>query len=88
MTQTIKAFLEADALRTQLEPDADFTVISVAAANDLAKMVEDMRLASESIIEARKLIDAVDNALADAFLYDAEARLKPYENLFEKEGGE
>lgn len=87
----IKQFLEADALRERndidgLERAGAILDATEGLASDLAKMVEDMRVASESIIEARRLIDSVDNALADAFMYDALTRLKPYEKLFEKEG--
>lgn len=83
--QALRDFIKASKERTP-GTYCDPAFADAASRLDLAKMVEDMRVARESIIEARRLIDAVDNALADAFMYDAEARLKPYEKLFEKEG--
>ena len=53
MTDNIKAFLEADALRTQggqsAWPDQNYVMLASRIAPALAKMVEDMRVAKEAL---------------------------------------
>lgn len=118
----IKAFLEADALRTQgkwfwsartlrtetyedddsppqhtdilrvdqdrciFGRDADMNLIEAASriAPDLAKMVEDMRMAREAL---ESVLDEDEGYFArQELVRQALTRLKPCEKLFEKEG--
>jgi len=105
MTQEIKAFLEADALRTQGEWDEwtvrvkkdpeypyngekiEFNGVfyvreDLVKAPDIAKMVEDMRVAKEALEFYRdfSFSDGGNKAIK------ALTRLEPYEKMFEKEG--
>ena len=79
MTQAIKAFLEADALLVEKG------YVGSRIAPDLAKMVDDMRLAKEALAQAKRAINGREHT---GFIDKALTRLKPYEKLFEKEGGE
>ena len=102
MTQAIKAFLEADALLRasgeEIVPGSakypttarehqslrdDFIAAASLIGDDLAKMVEDMRVVKEALEgilpQGGTHYDHVRSALT---------RLKPYEKLVEKEGGE
>jgi hypothetical protein len=104
MTDNIKAFLEADALLQAARGDdygKAYIVLRDAAMNiapDLAKMVEDLRVAKEALegmfgdfIKVEMLRGdhtEVRKMVAERKEKAKQAltRLKPYEKLFEKEG--
>ena len=120
MSENIKAFLEADALRGEgqtnvfrvdiknecgkvvdvatcyIEGTAKFIAASSRIGPDLAKMVEDIRVAKEALqgLHDDNMDYLTKNHLGGENNHwmkgarESLTRLKPYEKLFEKEGDE
>lgn len=76
----------------QILSNGDFIAAASRIAPDLAKMVEDIRVAKEALETCRTYYDtsgyANEQKYDEDLIETALSSLKPYEKLFEKEGDE